>query len=60
MFEIGNYVVHAGEGICEISDITMMNVSGADRKYYILIPNEERAAKVYIPVDNAEKEFDRS
>ena len=55
MFEIGNYVVHVGEGICEISDITMMNVSGADRKYYVLIPIDEKSAKVYIPVDNAEK-----
>lgn len=55
MFEKGNYVVHTSDGICEISDIVMMNMSGVDREYYVLIPIEEKSAKIYMPVDTAEK-----
>ena len=53
MFEIGNYVVNTNNGICEISDITTMKMSGVEKEYYVLIPIEEKTAKVYLPVDIA-------
>jgi len=55
MFEKGNYVVNANNGICEISDIVTMNMGSGDREYYVLIPIEERTAKVFLPVHTAEK-----
>lgn len=55
MFKKGNFVVNANNGICEISDIVMMNISGENREYYVLIPIEEKTAKVFLPVDVAEK-----
>lgn len=55
MFEKGNYVVNANNGICEITDIITMNMSGKDKDYYLLVPIDEKSAKIYIPVDMAEK-----
>lgn len=55
MFEIGDYVVNANNGICRIEDIVHLDISmsGKDRPYYLLIPVEEKNAKVYIPADGA-------
>ena len=55
MFEKGSYVVNANNGICEISDVVTMNMGSGDREYYVLIPVEENTAKVFLPVDIAEK-----
>ena len=55
MFKKGNFVVNANHGICEISDIVTMDMSGINKEYYVLIPIEEKNAKIYIPVDVAEK-----
>lgn len=55
MFKKGNYVVNANNGICEITDIVTMNISGENKDYYLLVPIEEKTAKVYIPVDMADK-----
>lgn len=55
MFEKGSYVVNANNGICEISDIVTMNMSGTDKEYYVLMPLDEKTAKVFLPIDIAEK-----
>ena len=55
MFEKGNYVVNANNGICEISDIVTMNMGSGDKEYYVLIPIDESTAKVFLPVDIAKK-----
>lgn len=53
MFKKGEFVVNTNNGICEITDIVTLNMSGADKEYYMLIPINERTAKVYVPVDLA-------
>lgn len=53
MFKKGDFVVNANNGICEITDIVTMNMSGTDKEYYLLVPINEQTAKVYIPVDTA-------
>lgn len=55
MFEKGSFVVNANNGICEISDIITMNMTGEDKEYYVLVPIDEKTAKVFLPVDIAEK-----
>ena len=55
MFNKGNFVINANNGICEIQDIVTMNMSGTKKEYYMLVPIEEKTAKVYIPVDTAEQ-----
>lgn len=53
MYKIGDFVLNTNNGICEIKDVVSMNLSGSSKDYYLLIPVEEKTAKVYIPVDNA-------
>ena len=55
MFEKGNFVVNTNNGICEIEDIVTMNMSGTNKDYFLLVPIDEKTAKVYIPVDMADK-----
>ena len=40
MFEIGEYVVCGAKGVCQIRDITHIDMSGADKEklYYVLAP----------------------
>lgn len=54
MFQKGNFVISTNNGICEIQDILIMNMSGTAKEYYLLVPIDEQSAKVYIPVDLAE------
>ena len=54
MFQIGNFVLNATNGICEITDVVSMNMSGTLKDYFVLVPVEEKTAKIYIPVDVAE------
>lgn len=53
MFKKGDFVVNTNNGICEITDIVTMNMSGTDKEYYLLVPITEQTAKVYVPVDLA-------
>ena len=59
MFEIGDYVVNANNGICKITDIVLMDISDSkeDKKYYLLIPMGEKTAKIYVPVEKAGGRF---
>ena len=57
MFEIGDYVLNATNGICKISEIVELDMSGDKqlKSYFLLRPVEEENDRVYIPVDNADK-----
>lgn len=57
MYNKGEFVVKATNGICEIVDITTMNLSGENKAYYVLVPIEEKGAKVFVPVDTAENKM---
>lgn len=54
MFEKGEYVVYGSSGICQIVDITRLDMPGIDRKrlYYDLAPVNAAGSKIYSPVDN--------
>lgn len=54
MYEIGEYVVKVGNGVCQIQDIRHLDMSTVDknRLYYILMPIADKGAKLYVPVDN--------
>ena len=42
MFQIGEYVVHGNDGICEVKDITQLELPGGSskRQYYLLVPQK--------------------
>ncbi len=54
MFEIGEYIVYGVKGVCQIEDITHIDISGADknRLYYVLAPIGDMNGKIYAPTDN--------
>ena len=59
MFKVGDYVVRANKGICEVKDITHMEMSGADPKklYYVMVPVLDKAAKLFIPTDVGDQTY---
>lgn len=54
MFERGDFIVYGTAGVCEVKDITTINMKGVsnDRLYYILNPRHYKESKIFIPVDN--------
>jgi CarD family transcriptional regulator len=59
MFKKGEYVVTANNGICIIEDIMHLDnsMSSKDKLYYLLVPVEEKSAKVYIPTEGINNRF---
>jgi CarD family transcriptional regulator len=62
MFEIGDSVVSTTNGICMITDIVDLDLSDnhQTKPYFLLVPFTEKNAKVYIPIDGAEKRIRRT
>lgn len=54
MFQIDDYVIHITSGICQVTKIAPLEISGADRNrdYYYLVPLNSKGSKVFVPVDN--------
>ena len=54
MFQVGEYVICSNKGVCEVENITVLNISGADKEkeYYILKPLYSAGSTVYVPVDS--------
>lgn len=57
MFAEGTYVLNAKNGICKVEGIVTLDasISDSNQQYYLLIPEEESSARVYIPVEGAEQ-----
>ena len=55
MFKTGDYVIYGQNGICQVMDITTMNMDGVpkDRLYYVLRPDGQTEGKIFTPVDNS-------
>lgn len=53
MFEIGDFVIKANNGICRIDDIGHLDISTAnkERLYFFLSPSNETNSKLYVPTD---------
>ena len=52
MYKIGDTVVYGTEGICEVTDITLMSFGGDKSQYYILTSISKRQNTIYAPVNN--------
>lgn len=54
MFEKGEYIIYGSKGICEVKEITTLDIDGAskDRLYYILMPKNQKDSKIFVPVDS--------
>ncbi|WWR16540.1 CarD family transcriptional regulator [Lachnospiraceae bacterium JLR.KK008] len=53
MYEIGDYVIKANNGVCRIENITHLDLPNANqnRLYYLLIPLDNKSSKLYVPTD---------
>lgn len=54
MFEKGDFIVYGNAGVCEVLDVTTMDMSGvpADKLYYFLKPCGKKDSEIFTPVDN--------
>lgn len=55
MFEIGDYIVYGVKGVCQVEDISNLDMPGVDkdRLYYCLLPlGKEDRSRIYAPTDN--------
>ena len=54
MFNKGEYVIYGNVGVCEIMDISTLDIHGApkDKLYYILKPLNQSKSTVFTPIDN--------
>ncbi|MCC8168438.1 MAG: CarD family transcriptional regulator, partial [Clostridiales bacterium] len=59
MFQVGDYVVNATGGICQIMDVVLLDLSesGQEKEYYLLEPvlHGQSNSRLYIPVDIADR-----
>jgi CarD family transcriptional regulator len=55
MYQIGDYIVKPMNGVCKVADIVHLDMSVADKdkQYYLLIPLEDAAGKIYLPTDTS-------
>ena len=55
MYQAGDYVVKAGNGVCSIEEIMHPDfVQDKEKLYYELIPLADPYARLYVPVDRAD------
>lgn len=54
MFQVDDYIVYGGNGVCKVLDIGIPTISGIDknRQYYTLQPIYQNGSTIYAPVDN--------
>ena len=54
MFRVGDLVIYGRTGICEVVDVTTMDMAGVpkDKLYYILMPRQNKSGKIFTPVEN--------
>ncbi|MBD5136145.1 MAG: CarD family transcriptional regulator [Lachnospiraceae bacterium] len=54
MFQIGEKIVYGNNGVCQVEDVTRLQMEGVDnqRLYYILVPLDKKRGKIYTPTDN--------
>lgn len=52
MFQVGDTVVHQGEGLCKITALRTEEFSRGNRQtYYVLQPQSDTATTLFVPVD---------
>ena len=54
MFSIGDRIIYGSSGVCDIIDISTVNIDGIpkDKLYYILCPYGKNESYIYAPVEN--------
>ncbi len=54
MFEVGDSVLYGTNGICEIKEITTVDMTDIDKnRLFYVLHSKNSTAKIYVPVDRA-------
>ena len=55
MYQIGEFIVKAANGVCEVKDLVHLDFSDTDSKklYYLLVPVTDQAGKIYMPATSS-------
>lgn len=55
MYQIGEFIVKATNGVCEVKDLVHLDFSDTDSKklYYLLVPVTDQAGKIYMPATSS-------
>ncbi|OHW63301.1 CarD-like/TRCF domain protein [Andreesenia angusta] len=55
MFEVGDYVIYGGEGVCEVEDICTLDFKDLDKNtlYYVLTPIYRKKTVIYAKAEGA-------
>ena len=56
MFNTGDYVVHRNDGLCQITEISTLNIPDCDheKKYYFLTPTDSPNSRIYVAVGSGD------
>ena len=62
MYEIGDYVMKANNGVCRVEDTLHPDLPNVDknRLYYLLVPLDNKNSRLYVPIDTAENSLRRA
>ena len=62
MYEIGDYVIKANNGVCRVEDTLHPDLPNVDknRLYYLLVPLDNKNSRLYVPIDTAENSLRRA
>ena len=62
MYEIGDYVIKANNGVCRVEDTLHPDLPNVDknRLYYLLVPLDNKYSRLYVPIDTAENSLRRA
>ncbi|MBQ7359014.1 MAG: CarD family transcriptional regulator [Lachnospiraceae bacterium] len=53
MFEVGEYIVYGTKGVCQVEDITTMQMGDMPKsQYYVLQPVGQKGSKIYVATGN--------
>lgn len=54
MFEKGEFIIYGTSGVCQVEDVTTMDMSSVpqDRLFYVLLPDSQKGGRIFVPVDS--------
>ena len=57
MFQINDYVMHGGNGVCQVAEIGSIDLPGVnkDKMYYTLRPLFGRGNMIYTPTESEKR-----
>lgn len=59
MYAVGDYVVKVNDGVCQIEEITHLQMSGVsnEKLYYLMVPVYNKGSRIFVPVEGREDEL---